>query len=147
MAESSGSPAQGPTNTESTSGSQRRSIGELVGSLSEQFARLLRAEINSYKSELTRKLAKSGMGIGLIAAAGVFALFGVGYLFFAIFQGLDSALPGWAASLITAAIILIIAGVLALVGKNAIQKNTPPSPAQAIKAIKEDVNHIKDGIK
>ncbi|WP_019149211.1 phage holin family protein [Timonella senegalensis] len=136
------------SNSDSQSGSGRRSsIGELVGQLSEQVARLLRAEVNSYKSELTQKAAKSGMGIGLLVGAGVFALFGLGYLFFAGYHGLDNVLPSWAASLVTAVIILAVAGILGLVGKNTIAKNTPPTPSSAINAIKDDVNHIKDGIK
>ena len=47
---------------------EQATIGTLVGRLSEQISRLVRAEIASAKTELTTKAKGIGIGAGLIAA-------------------------------------------------------------------------------
>ena len=126
---------------------ERQSIGELIASITNQFSRLLHAEVASLKSEMKTKATKSALAIGLFAAAGVLALYGLGFLFWAAITGIATALPLWLSALIVAVAIFLIAAILALVGKKTLSKHTPPAPTETIASIKQDVAAIKDGIK
>jgi Putative Actinobacterial Holin-X, holin superfamily III len=49
----------------------------------------------------------------------------------------------WLAALIVAFVLGVIAGLLALQGKNKVQQATPPVPEQASESVKEDVQWAK----
>ena len=49
----------------------------------------------------------------------------------------------WLAALIVTAILLAIAGVLALIGKGEVRQGAPPVPAEAVESTKEDVAWLK----
>ncbi len=125
----------------------RPSIGALVGSITEQAARLVRAEVAAAKSEVTGKLAKSGMGIGLLAGAAILALYGLGFLLWAAVTAIALALPMWAATLIVAVSLFLIAAILGVVGKKLVDKHKNPTPTVAIASIKADLASVKDSIK
>lgn len=133
--------------SDSSAGARRASVGELVGQVSDQFARLMRAEVNSYKTELKQKATKSGLGIGLLVAAGVLALYLVGVLIAAVVAAFATIMPVWGAALIVAAILIVIIAVLGLVGVKALKNNVPPMPQQAVSRIKQDLNTVKEDIK
>ncbi|ROS76535.1 phage holin family protein [Cellulomonas sp. PhB143] len=121
------------------------SIGKLVERLSEQATRLVRAEIELAKTELKTKVAHAGIGIGLFVVAGVLALYGLGWLFYAAFEGIAVALAPWLSALLLGVAILVVVAVLALVGKSQLQRGMPPTPEKAIKSVKEDVAALKGG--
>jgi ABC-type transport system involved in multi-copper enzyme maturation permease subunit len=104
---------------------------------------LFRQEIESLKQELIGKAKDAGIGIGLLVAAAVFALFLLGVLIAAAILGLATVLPAWAAALIVAGVLLIITVVLALVGIASLKRGMPPAPTQTIESIKDDVRVIK----
>ena len=54
---------------------ETRSIGQLVSDLSEQTSRLVRAELDLAKAEIQAKAQQLGIGAGLLAAAGILALY------------------------------------------------------------------------
>jgi Putative Actinobacterial Holin-X, holin superfamily III len=82
--------------------------------------------------EVREKMAKIGAGAGLGIGAALFALFGLGFLFAAGSAALALELPWWAALLITAGALFLLAAVLGLVGVSLIKKGSPPVPEQAI---------------
>ena len=49
----------------------------------------------------------------------------------------------WLAALIVTAVYAVVAGVLALRGRERIQQATPPVPEQTIETVKEDVQWAK----
>ncbi|MFI5893046.1 phage holin family protein [Actinoplanes sp. NPDC051513] len=53
-------------------------------------------------------------------------------------------MPAWAAVLITAALLLVVAGVAALTGKGQIRK---PLPEEAMASGRRDVEAVKDAIR
>ncbi|MFL5871354.1 MAG: phage holin family protein, partial [Solirubrobacterales bacterium] len=57
--------------------------------------------------------------------------------------GLAEAVDAWIAALIVAAVYGAIAGVLAVVGKQRVERGTPPTPEQAIESSKRDVQAVK----
>jgi len=88
--------------------------------VSENISTLIRTEIALNKAKAAETGKRFGLGAGLLGAAGVFALFGLGYLLTTLSQVIALWLPKWAGSLIVAVLVLIVAGVLALVGKKEI---------------------------
>ena len=119
------------------------SIAELVKQLSEQTSRLAHQEVELAKAELAVKGKRAGQGAGMFGGAGVFGLYALGALTAAVILALATAVAGWLAALIVAAVYGAIAGVLALTGKNKVTAATPPVPEQATESVKEDVRWAK----
>jgi uncharacterized membrane protein YqjE len=121
--------------------------GELVTRLSSQISELVRGELALAKAELAQKGKRAGIGAGLAGTAGVLALYGVGALITTVIAALALVLPVWAAALIVAVVIFIVAGVLGLLGKNQIQRATPPVPENTVESVKRDVATVSERIK
>lgn len=120
------------------------STAELVKHLSEEVSRLVKDEIRLATMELTRKGKKAGLGAGLFGGSGVVAVYGGGALVTAVILLLAQVLTPWIAALIVGVVLLVIAAVLALVGKSQVGKATPPLPEEAIKSVKADVDVLKE---
>ena len=123
-----------------------QSTSELVQRASEQVSRLVRDEIALAKAELAEKGKHAGIGAGLFAGGGVFALYGVGALVATLIIVFDIFLPLWLAALIITVSLFLIAGVLALIGKNQVTKAVPPEPKAAIESVKADVDEVKQAV-
>ncbi|HZU40352.1 MAG TPA: phage holin family protein [Solirubrobacteraceae bacterium] len=119
------------------------SLAELVKQLSEQTTRLVHQEIELAKAELTVKGKRAGIGAGMFGGAGVFGFYALGALTATGILALSLAVTAWLAALIMAGVLGIVAGVLALQGKQKVQQATPPIPEQATESVKEDVQWAK----
>lgn len=119
------------------------SLGQLVGRMTETMSALVRDEIQLAQAQLTEKGKAVGSGGALLAVAGVFALFGLGWLLHAAYLALALALPGWAAALIVAGAVLLIAAIAALIGKTMLQKGPTPQPKESIQ---RDIEAFKAGV-
>ena len=103
------------------------SVGELVRRASENVSTLVRAEIELAKTELSSTVKRAGIGGGMLAAAGVILLFSVPFLFVVIAEVLVAiGLPRWLSYLIVWVLFLIIAAVLALIGRRQLKKMSKP---------------------
>ncbi|WP_244931755.1 phage holin family protein [Nocardioides sp. W7] len=120
-------------------------LGAVVHRLSEQVPELVRSEVRLAQAELTQKGKAAGVGLGAFGAAGVLALYGLGAVFTAAIAALALALPVWAAALIVAAVIFLLAGGIAMFGKKEVQQATPAMPERAVAGLKEDVATVKGG--
>ena len=106
---------------------QQPSVGELVRRASENVSTLVRAEIELAKTELSTTVKRAGIGGGMLAAAGVILLFSVPFLFVVIAEVLVAiGLPRWLSYLIVWVLFLIIAAVLALIGRRQLKKMSKP---------------------
>lgn len=115
---------------------QQPSVGELVRSASEHVSTLVRAEIELAKTEVSGSVKKAGIGGGLLAAAAVILLFSVPFLFVVIAEVLVAVgLWRWLAYLIVWVLFLLIAGVLALVGRSQLKKTKKPE--RTLKTVKD----------
>jgi hypothetical protein len=121
-----------------------RSTAELISEVTRLVPQLARQEVELAKTELVEKGKHAGIGVGVFSGAGLVALFGVGTLVAAAVLGLAEALPAWASALIVAAVLLVIAGVLALIGKSQVSKATPAAPTHAVRSTKQDVETLKE---
>jgi uncharacterized membrane protein YqjE len=119
-----------------------RSTAELLQRLADQISRLLRQELQLARLELAEKGRRTGLGAGLLGAAGLVALYGLAALVAAAILLLATAMPAWLAALVVALVLLALGGVLALVGRGQVRRATPPLPEQALAGIKADVDVI-----
>jgi len=118
-------------------------LGAVVHRLSEQLPELVRSELRLAQAELTEKGKHAGVGIGLFSGAGVLGLFGLAGLLATAVIALDLALPLWLSALIVTVVVLLAAGVAALVGKKQVSQASPPTPERAIAGVKQDVRAVK----
>jgi uncharacterized membrane protein YqjE len=122
-------------------------VSDLVKQLSDNATHLVRAEVELAKAELAEKGKQAGIGAGMFGGAGVFAFYGLGALVAAGIAALATGVDTWLAALIVAVVLFAVAGVAALLGKNRVQKATPPAPKQAIETTKQDIETTKARIK
>ncbi|WP_156758678.1 phage holin family protein [Actinokineospora pegani] len=120
------------------------STGELVGRLSEQVSRLVRDELQLATVELKEKGKQAGVGAALGGSAGVLGWFGVAALVIAAIAGLALVVPAWAAALIVAGALFVLAAVLGLIAVKKVKHATPPIPEQAISSTRRDVEVVKE---
>jgi hypothetical protein len=124
--------------------SQEHPTGELVKQLSEQVSVLVREELKLAQLEMTRKGKQAGVGAGVLGGGAVIALYAVGCLIACVILAISEALAGWLSALIVGVALLAVAGAAALVGKNRLQKATPPVPTDAVDSVKTDMEVIKE---
>jgi hypothetical protein len=121
-------------------------IGELVARLSDDTVRLVRDEIRLARAEMSQKAKAARVGAGLFGGAGVFAVYGLGVLVAAAVIGLSIVVASWAAALIVAGALFVLAGTAALAGRKEFDSVGPPLPTEAVQSTKEDVDELKRGL-
>jgi hypothetical protein len=123
-----------------------RSLGTIIKELTEDITTLFRSEIALLKLEIKDTVVKLGGGIGLFAGALFVGLFGLAFLFVTIMLVLVRlGVPAWLSALIVTVVLLVAAGILAMMGKkkfSAVQF----VPAKSIDSIKTDIEAIKSDI-
>ena len=122
---------------------REQSTGELVSRLSEQTSKLIRQEMALARAELTQKGKAAGIGAGMFGGAGALGFYALGALTACFILALATAMEGWIAGLIVAAVYGAIAGVLALSGKKKVEEAGPPVPERTVESVKEDVEVTK----
>jgi Putative Actinobacterial Holin-X, holin superfamily III len=118
-------------------------VGELIGSATEQLSHLVRDELRLAEAELTEKVKHAGKGIGAFSTSGVLALYAIGAGVAAAILGLSLVVDGWLAALIVMVVLLVAAGLSALLGKKEIQQ-AKPIPERTVANVKADVAEIKE---
>lgn len=119
------------------------SIGELMSQLSEQTSRLVRDEMKLAQKELQRSVKHAGIGAGLVSAAGLLAVLGLLTLIAAGVAALSLVLPVWAAAVIVAAVLFVVAGIAALLSRRQAAEIAPP-PHESVESIKADIQEVKE---
>ena len=119
------------------------STGELVSQLSDEMSRLVRDELRLAQVEMSGKAKKAGVGVGMLGAAGLLTLYGVGVLIATAILALALALDAWLAALIVGVVLLAVAGIAALLGKKRVTEASPPVPTLAVDNVKEDVDALR----
>jgi tetrahydromethanopterin S-methyltransferase subunit C len=123
---------------------RKRSLLSLVAEIPLLVRELVTGEIELLKQEMIRKLKALGVGAGLILGAAIVLLGMIGVLLTSAILALQSAgIPGWLAALLVAAVLLIIAVILGLVGYRVLKKGIPPLPTDTIDGLKKDLNVIR----
>jgi uncharacterized membrane protein YqjE len=118
-------------------------LGVSAKSVAEHASTLVHLELELAALELKRKAAKLGVGIGLFLAAALLMAYALGFGLAAAAAGIATALPVWAALLIVTVGIVLLAAILVLIGRNSVEKGTPPLPEQAIAEAKLTTEALK----
>jgi uncharacterized membrane protein YqjE len=124
-------------------GLREESAGDLIKALSTDLSTLMRQELRLAQAEMTDKGKAAGIGIGMFGAAGLFALLGLLALTTTVIALLATTMKVWIAALIVTAVYVLIAGALALIGRNKVSQATPLAPEQTTETLKEDAQWAK----
>jgi len=119
-------------------------VSELLTRLSQQTSRLVRDELRLAQAELKEKGRHAGRGAGLFGAAGFLAFLGAAALIAAIILALSLILPAWLSALIVSLVLLIAAGIVALIGKKEVKQAGHPAPEATIENVKRDIHEVKE---
>jgi MFS family permease len=122
------------------------SAAQLLKQAEAQFSQLIRDELQLAKLELSGKGKKAGFGLGLVGVGAVIGGFALGALIAAAILGLATVMDAWLAALIVGAVLLIIAAVIALVGKRETTQALPPTPTVAVREVQADITAVKEGL-
>ena len=127
--------ADGPTPPESAD----KQLGDIVADVTAKANLLVKEEIELAKAEVTQKAKRLGIGAGLITVAGVFMFFFLIFLLHMLALGFADwfSLKPWVGYAIVCVLLLVFAGILALIAMRAFKKGTPPVPEMAIEEAKK----------
>jgi membrane protein len=120
------------------------SLAELIRRLGDQLSTLIRDELRLAQAELQEKGKKAGAGAGMFGGAGMLVFYGVGALIAAMTLALALAVEPWLAALIVGVVLLAVAGILAMLGKQKVQEAIPPVPEETVQSVKEDIAVVKE---
>jgi Putative Actinobacterial Holin-X, holin superfamily III len=118
------------------------SIGALVAEASRDLSTLLRAEIDLAKSEIRDEAKTAAKGGAMFGGAAFLGLLAVILLSIALAYGLVAlGVWPWLAFVIVAVFYLLIAGVLALIGRRTMSRVRPPE--RTIRSVRETAKLAK----
>lgn len=122
-------------------------VGDIVKDIQNDIKALVQNEVALAKSEIMPSAKKAGIGGGMLAVAGYFAICAAGLLYIAgslaIWKWLD--IPIALGFVIMAAVLLVLAAVLGLIGVTALKKIKKPE--RTLVSAKTSVEAVKGAIK
>jgi uncharacterized membrane protein YqjE len=120
---------------------EARTIGEIMGDIVAHAQEIIRSEIQLAKTELRQEGAKA-VQAGIISAVGAtIGLFGLGFLLLACVYALSIVMPNWAAALIVGFMLVVVAGICVMLGRERWQ--AVHKPDRTIGEMKENVQWLK----
>ena len=132
-------------------GSAEKSLGDIVGDVSQKASLLVREEIELARAEVTTKVSRLGKGAAVGAAAGTFALLallfllhGLSYLFFDLITEEGESDNIWLGFFITVGTLLLLGAIAGLLAWRFIKRATPPMPELAIEEAKKTREAIEE---
>ena len=126
----------------SANGASEKSLGELVAAATKDRSLLVQQEVALAKVEIKKEVAAAGKGAGMFGGAGLTGRFALIFLSISLAYAISwfGIGLGWG-FFIVGMLYLVVAGVLALLGKKQISKVGPP--AKTIATVKDDVAWAK----
>jgi uncharacterized membrane protein YqjE len=120
-----------------SSDGEDRSLGQIVGDITTDLSTLVRQELDLAKTEIKQEAGRAGKGAGMLAGAGVAGQLFLLFLSLCLVFVLDNWMPIEVAALVVAAVWLIVAAVLAQLGRTELKKSNPALP-ETQRSLKED---------
>jgi len=120
-----------------------RPLPELTRDLVAQLRRLIAGELALFKAEMTAKAKAAGIGAGLLVGALVFVFFALCALVATAVLAFALILPAWLAALVVGVILLVLAGIAALIGRASLKKGVPPVPDDLKQELGDDLRALK----
>ncbi len=118
-----------------------KSLNELISELTTDFSNLVSTHVELAKVEIKEEVKKAGMGAGLLSGAAVAALMTLLLLSFAAAWGLSEIVPEGVAFLIVGLVWAVVAGVMAVVGRQRLAQTK--GPEKTVQEVKEDAQWIR----
>jgi uncharacterized membrane protein YqjE len=128
-----------------TRAGERPGLGGAAKLVADRARSIVRLELQLAATELKKKVAALGIGIGLLLGAALLGLFGLGFLFATIAAAIATALSTWLALLIVTGALFLLTGLLAVIGIASIKKGVPPVPEHALEEAKRTAEALKNG--
>jgi hypothetical protein len=127
----------------SSNGASDKSLGELVATATKDLSVLVSQEVALAKAELKKEVAHAGKGAGMFGGAGFLGLLAVIFLSISLAYAISwfGIGLGWG-FFIVGMLYVVVAGVLALLGKKQLSKVGPPE--KTIATVKDDVAWAKN---
>jgi len=119
---------------------EKRGLFRLIADIPALIIQLFREEIEAFKRELELKLKGVAVGVGLFVGAAMFAFLVIISLMLSAIFALSLVMPVWAAALIVAVVLAIIAVILVFIGRGQLQKGDLGKSAVSVQ---KDINAIK----
>ncbi|MEX2504398.1 MAG: phage holin family protein [Egicoccus sp.] len=113
-----------------------RQTAEVLRSMTANAQALVKKEIELAKLEITEIVVARVMGVAMFLGAAVIGLFILGFVGVTAAVALQLVLPAWAAWLIVTGLYILVAVILALVGRK--KMTTPSSSPDRTKATVEE---------
>jgi uncharacterized membrane protein YqjE len=119
-----------------------RSLGQIVSDVAEDLSTLLRQELDLAKTEVKQEANRAGKGVGMLGGAGVAGHLALVFVSLCAMFVLNNAVPVEVAALIVTVFWAIVAAILALRGKKALDRTNPALP-QTQRSLKEDAAWVR----
>ncbi len=113
------------------------SLGSLVTGIVEDLQNIVRGEVQLAKTELKEDITKLGAGAGMLAGGAIVGIVGFSFLMLGVTHLLNKVMRMWMAAGLVGLVLLIIAAILAMVGRNQLSAANL-KPEQTIESVKED---------
>ena len=119
-----------------------RSLGQIVGDISQDLSALVRQEMDLAKTELRQEATTAGKGVGMLAGAGVTGLLTLIFVSWTVIWLLDNVMAVELGALIVAVLWAVATGVLVSMGRKKLQEANPQLP-QTQQSLKEDAAWVR----
>ena len=114
-----------------------KSLGDIVGDVSQKTSLLVREEIELAKAEVGAKAKRFGVAAAVGLVAGVFVFYSVIFLFLAVAGVLyEIGVASWLSYLITFFLLILFAAIAGLIAYRFAKRALPPAPEMAIEEAK-----------
>ncbi len=123
-----------------------RSIAEVLQDILRNLQEIIRSEVRLAKTEVREEAVKAKSAGALLGGGAVCGLFATFFLLLTIVYALALVLPYWAAALIVAVVLAIIAAIVLSAGVKQF-KRVHPVPDKTIENVKENVEWAKQQTK
>lgn len=121
---------------------ENRSFVGIVQDVVSNVEDIVTSEVRLVRAEITAKAKKAVVASRVLAAGGLLAFYGVGFLLLAAVYALTLIIPAWGAALVVFGAVTAIAGALILAGWKRL-KQVHAKPEAAIQSAKENVQWLK----
>jgi hypothetical protein len=119
-----------------------RTLGQLVADATRDLSEIVRAEIALAKAELSHNVRNGAVAGGLFGAAGYLGMLASITAVIAFGYALtETGLPPWAAFAVVTGALLLVAAVLALVGRSRVKR--VGSPERTIRSTRETIAAVR----